>query len=357
MSMSFLQKLKPVFTPLRYLFTAALLTYLVWRADPALIWQKWSEVNLPLVVLAMVLQLLGIALSSAKWWLLLRARNQQQPYPWLLRSYLVGQFANNFLPTSVGGDAVRIVQLGRRMKTYSQASASVFVDRLTGFLALSLIANIALVVTYSGMAGFELTASNPADHQFLNDQILFLVTIGFTLAGVAAAIGCLGAPWVLQRVGRRLPEVVRSPMERIAHAVAAYFPRGSSLLLVLGMSFAFQSLWVLINYVCGQALGIEAPLLIYALIAPIADILGLLPIFVNNIGPRELVFTFFLFYVGVPKATALALAFLILTVRLVVSSLGGLVMLSGGSEMRMSGLASREPPGSESPDPSVKQTV
>ncbi len=60
---------------------------------------------------------------------------------WLLGAYLAGQFANNFLPTTVGGDALRIAQLGRRIGSYSQASASVFVERLTGFLALSLLAN------------------------------------------------------------------------------------------------------------------------------------------------------------------------------------------------------------------------
>jgi hypothetical protein len=124
-------------------------------------------------------------------------------------------------------------------------------------------------------------------------------------------------------------------MQRIANSLAAYFPRGKSLALVLAMSFLFQTLWILINFVCGLALGIQAPLLIYALIAPITDILGLLPIFVNNMGARELVFTFFLFYVGVPKATILALAFLILSVRLVVSALGGLIMLFGGADLRV----------------------
>ena len=66
---------------------------------------------------------------------LLRANGQPQPYPWLVGVYFAGQFANNFLPTSVGGDAMRVVALGRRTGSYAQASASVFMERLTGFLA------------------------------------------------------------------------------------------------------------------------------------------------------------------------------------------------------------------------------
>ncbi len=329
-----MQTLKRFFNPLRFVLTIGLLIYLVWQADPLLIWEKLHTVHLSWLMLALLLQFGGVALSSFKWRIILSAHNQQQPYTWLLNTYLVGQFANNFLPTGVGGDAVRAVQLGRKIGSYSQSSASIFVDRLTGFLALSLIANTALMLTYSGLAGFHLTAANPADHEFLNDTVLFLITIGFTVAGIGAVAGCFVAPWLSTTFGKHLPSFIRSPVERIAKSLSDYFPKGKALIVVLFLSFSFQLLWVVINFVCGQALGIEAPFLIYALIAPITDILGLVPIFVNNMGARELVFTFFLFYVGVPKATALALAFLILFVRLVISAMGGLVVLTGGADLR-----------------------
>lgn len=338
-----LQSVKRILSPLRYIITIGLLIYLIWQADPSLIWEKLQSAHAGWLALAIMLQFGGVALSAFKWQTILRTRDRQQPFGWLLNTYLVGQFANNFLPTGVGGDAVRAVQLGRRMGSYSQSSASIFVDRLTGFLALSVIANTALVITYTGLAGFHLTAANPSDHEFMNDNLIFLVTIGFTLVGVAAAFASLGAPWLSQAFGKYLPSFVRSPMERVAHALADYFPKGRSLLLVLALSFAFQSLWVVINFVCGQALGIEAPILIYALIAPITDILGLVPIFVNNMGARELVFTFFLFYVGVPKATALALAFMILFVRLLVSAFGGLAVLFGRSDLRVVPVSAPDP--------------
>jgi glycosyltransferase 2 family protein len=335
-----------IFNIVRWTVTGGLLVYLVWRADPAKLWEAWGGVDGRLLGLALALQLVGIALSSLKWSVILGARGHHLPYRWLMGTYLVGQFANNFLPTGVGGDAVRVVQLGRRVGSYSQSSASVFVDRLTGFLALSLIANVALVLTYTGMAGFQLTASNPSDHQFLNDTLLFLITIGFTLVALVAVVGCFIASWLHKTFGSRLPDFVDSPMEKVARSLSDYFPKGRSLVLVIGISLMFQSLWVVINYVCGLALGIEAPFLMFALIAPITDILGLVPLFVNNLGARELVFTFFLFYVGVPKATALALAFMVLTVRLVVSLLGGVVMLFGGADLRVLRKEPR-PPGAE----------
>jgi hypothetical protein len=76
---------------------------------------------------------------------------------------------------------------------------------------------------------------------------------------------------------------------------------------------------------------------------PITDILGLVPIFVNNLGARDLVFTLYLSQVGVAPATAIALAFLIFSLRLVVSALGGLVALLGGSGLRILRIPQRDP--------------
>ena len=309
--------------PLRVVVSGGLLVYLVWRSDPAKIWQSWLQAHLELIALALVLQFLGVALSAAKWWALLRARGDRQPFLWLLGTYLAGQFANNFLPTTVGGDALRITQLGRRLGSYSQASASVFVERLTGFLALSLIANLALVASYMGLTSRPL-ATAPG---------LQLITVVFTLAAIAAMAATFAAPRIEHLIGPRLPTPARRPMRKITQALADYAPQGRWLTLVLFMSLVFQALWVVIHAVCGQALDIEAPLLLYAIMSTVTDILGLAPIFLNNLGAREFVFTIYLAQVGVSQETALALAFTIFAVRLAVSVLGGLVALFGGADL------------------------
>jgi uncharacterized protein (TIRG00374 family) len=310
--------------PLRILVSGGLLVFLIWRSDPAKIWQSWRQAHLGLIALALALQFLGVVLSAAKWWALLRARGERQPFLWLLGAYLAGQFANNFLPTTVGGDALRITQLGRRLGSYSQASASVFVERLTGFLALSLIANLALVAGYTSMAGRPL-ATAPG---------LRLITVVFTLAAVAAMAATFAAPQIERLIGPRLPTPARRPMRKVAQALADYAPQGRWLALVLAMSLLFQALWVMIHAVCGQALDIDASLLLYAIMSTVTDILGLAPIFLNNLGAREFVFTVYLGQIGVAQETALALAFTIFAVRLAVSVLGGLVALFGGADLR-----------------------
>lgn len=312
-------------TPLRIIISGALLAYLIWRADPARVWQSWQAVRLPLVALALAMQLAGVALSAAKWGMLLAMRGRRQPYGWLFGTYLVGQFASNFLPTSVGGDAVRAAQLGRRIGSYSAASASIFIERLTGFLALSLIANLALLLAASGATGVRISS----------DSAVYWLSVLFGLAALAAMLVSFSAPQ-LQRsaLGRRLPARTQPLLARVAQDLADYTPRGWPLLRILAMSLLYQSLLVAMHIVCGLALGIQAPALLYALMVPVTDMVGMAPIFLNNLGARDLVFTLYLAQSGVPAADAIGLAFLVFSVRLLVSVLGGVVALTGGVPVR-----------------------
>ncbi len=316
-------------TLLRVAVSGGLLVYLVGRAQPALIWQSWRAIDLPLLGLALLMQLAGIAISAAKWGVVLRARGRGQPLRWLFGAYLVGQFVGNVLPTTIGGDAMRGVQLGRRIGSYGEAGASIFVERLTGFLALSLIANAALAASVLAPTAL---ATTPA---------LRWLALGFGLAAIGALAGALAAPWLERAFGPRLPERARAPLRRVAEVLSAYTPRGRRLALVLALSLLFQLLWVALHGVCGLALGLRAPLLLYALMVPLTDMIGLVPIFVNNLGARELIFTLYLGQIGVAPAQALALAFLIFSVKLAVSLLGGLVMALGG-DMRAARMSRAE---------------
>lgn len=181
----------------RVLVSGAFLLAIFWVADPAAIWAVWRGADLRLIGLALLTQGGALALSARRWQLLLHAQGERQPYGWLFGTTLVGQFANNFLPTMVGGDAVRIAQLGRRIASYSRAGTSVFLDRLFGFLALSLIVTVALLGT----------GLSPAAEAPQTSVALRLLTVGFALVAVGITAGALAAPWLLPRLGPWLPRL------------------------------------------------------------------------------------------------------------------------------------------------------
>lgn len=313
---------------LRLLVSGGLLAYLIWKSNPAAIWESWQQVDLPLLGLALLVQFAAVAANAAKWNLQLRARGEHLPYHWMLGVFLTGQFANNFLPTSVGGDALRVAQLGRRIGRYGLAGATVFFDRLSGFAVLSAVASAILLLGY--VAPALLPVTTPLS--------LALLAFGFTALACGALTLAVAAPGVLLRMQHLpLPGVVQRPLGKIVQVLASDAPRGRVLLVVLAMSLVYQSLWIAMHVVCGAAFGLGpelVPLLVYALMVTITDILGLAPIFFNNLGAREGVFILYLTQLAVARPTAVALALLVFTVRLAVSVLGGLVLLFGGASVR-----------------------
>jgi len=300
---------------LRVVVSAALLGYVLLKADLPSFMARWPGISQPLLVLAVALQLAGVFISSLKWWLLLRAADQPVAYLWTVRTYLVGQFFSNFLPTSIGGDAVRVFRLNRLAGRLGLAIASVFVERITGFLALTLI----------GWAALGLNFDRFGD----NWQLRWAMIWGL-LAASGGLLVALSAPWTVGVISRLpLPNVIdwRGKLRSMADALGQFYADRGALALVVLLAFGYQVSWIAVNIAAAQALRMDVPWSFIGLMVPISDIVGLIPIFFNNLGAREGIYTLLLGLLGLPAAQALALSLLVFGVRLLVSLLGGLVLL------------------------------
>ena len=69
---------------------------------------KLKDVIWGWLALSFSLHALGLLISAYRWQILARAQGDRVPLMFLAKSYLVGTFFNNFLPTRFGGDIVRI---------------------------------------------------------------------------------------------------------------------------------------------------------------------------------------------------------------------------------------------------------
>ena len=88
----------------------------------------------------------GQWLSAWRWWLLLGPVDLRVPYLRMVAFYFIGMFFNFFLPTIVGGDAVKAVLLARETGAPARATMSVFMERNVGLFALLTIATAAAFV-------------------------------------------------------------------------------------------------------------------------------------------------------------------------------------------------------------------
>jgi hypothetical protein len=94
-----------------------------------------SRTQLRWFIPAVAVSIATVPVMALRWRLLLSAKRIDVPLAWLTRTYFVALFAGQFLPAAIGGDAVRVVELGRRTGDAPEAVASVLIDRPGGLVS------------------------------------------------------------------------------------------------------------------------------------------------------------------------------------------------------------------------------
>ncbi len=143
------------------LLSGGLLVFLVWqnRADVTAALARLSARQL---LAAFGLILLSRLFITLRWHVLLRSGGVEISLPQTASLVFTGLFASNFLPTTIGGDVVRLagaLQLG-----YDRAVclASIAADRVINMLGMSLAAPLGLIQVFSGGAGLALVLPGAA---------------------------------------------------------------------------------------------------------------------------------------------------------------------------------------------------
>lgn len=257
---------------------------------------------------AFALTFLGVVLSALRWRAVLNALGQHPRTKRLLSHYLAGQFMANVLPSTIGGDALRISRLSRDNGESPTSFASVVLERLTGWLVLPVITLVALVV-------------NPGLRHLGRATVVAESVAGATLALLVVVLALTMRPGASSRVHhqgwRRFTSAVRMGLRQLAR-------EPSAAARVVATGFAYQLVLVVSVLMAARALGMPAGVGPTALLAfvPAVLIAQVLPITISGLGIREGLFALFLHPLGVPRAQAVALGLLLYLLNLLVSLLG-----------------------------------
>src|SRR5436190_6092713 len=122
--------------------SVALLVFLFSKIDASRLWSSARRASLPWLVAALGVQAINLIASTWRWQLLLTAQDVKLKNRTLLGSYLVATFFNNFLPSNVGGDVIRIRDTAVATQSKTLATTVVLVDRVLGLMALVLISAV-----------------------------------------------------------------------------------------------------------------------------------------------------------------------------------------------------------------------
>ena len=125
----------------RFGVSAALLAILIAKIDPDDFVPPHRSLAGALFFLCSGILLMGLSflVASWRWQRVLAVYDAHVPLRTLTKHYLAGQFVGNALPSTVGGDVLRISRCSKDTGSTEVAFASVVLERLTGFVALPLL--------------------------------------------------------------------------------------------------------------------------------------------------------------------------------------------------------------------------
>lgn len=290
--------------------SVGLLYVLLSRVDLSRLWHITRTASIPWLIAALGLYFAMVFVSAWRWGVLLHAQRIAVGLTTLLQSYLVATFFNNFLPSNIGGDVIRVRDTAAAAGSKTLAATVVLVDRGIGLLALVFIAAAGASLVSGPVTGA--LAAGP----------LWLAFAG----GVAVAVPVLLSP---RRVGQLLAPLKALHQEwvelRISRLVAG-LERFSETPGAMGLGFVggvvVQAILVGFYAAIAHALAVPIPLAHLAVMIPLSFIVQMAPVSVNGLGVREATFSYYFAQLGLPLESALALSFLG-AVLLMIFSLSG----------------------------------
>ncbi len=262
------------------LISTGLFLWLLSRQDWRVLWETVRGMDLWLLPLAAGLYFTAVLLNTLRWYLLLRVQPVTVRYASLLRIVLSGNFASNFLPSTVGGDTVRIVSTSRATG-WAIGLASVVVDRLINVVAMTALLPISWF-TLHPVEWFSAAAS------------------------VGARRGALGNGWAAAGL-TPLRQKVGGGLWKLRVALGMWRERKYVLWLGLVISWlarlsVFSAVWIL-----ARGLGIVVSLWQVVGVGAVTYVLSLLPISINSLGLREVTMTTLYVQLGATLEQASAL--------------------------------------------------
>jgi len=264
------------------------------------------------LIIAFSLNAVGLLASAYRWQILARAQGDSIPLLFLAKSYLVGMFFSNFLPSSFGGDIVRIWDGSRYSKSLLKSSAIVVVERLTGLIVLFLFALIASVFR------FDMAQDTPVIWMSLILGVIGLGLIGIFLSPFSKSL--------LSRLpDHRFLRTVKDKALAFRETVLVYKDEKAAFIKAGVWALILQANVILYFYLIGKAFHLHIGFLDYFVIIPIVLLVQAIPVTINGLGLREgSTIEIFKFY-GIDAGTAFSFSLVDFAFRLILGMIGGVI--------------------------------
>ncbi len=301
--------------------------YILWKIDLGKTVDILRNADLGYFFAAVAIMVVTVWPMAWRWQKLLAGRGIHDRLAWLTRAYFTAYTAGQVLPTSVGGDAMRIFETRRRHPgNGGPIAGSVLLERALGGAATLALAAI----------GFVLAIGNYDVGAYL------WVELGFVLATVV-----LGVVLFSRRMRRPLAWTVpilrrarlEKPLRAVYEGIHAYRNHPWLLVGVCALTLGIQAVRVLAIWLTAKSVGVDLSPRVYYVMGPLLFLVMLVPFTINGLAVREAFFVSFLTKLGVSADAAFATGFLFFVVTIALSLPGAVILawegLRGTSSRRL----------------------
>lgn len=260
---------------------------------------------------------LGLVAATARWRIVLQSMGQTLDSWQLFRINLIGQFFNQALPSTIGGDGMRVWLLYRQHCSFAGAFNSVLIDRIAGFVVLALMSLYGLPTLAERIFGIPKAQVIAGVAVIIVVMLLLL----YLLARVRKHLAKF-------RAGRFVAQIVADSLFLAARPAAA--TKIAALSIVAQLS-GFVVVWLIL-----RDLGADVSVVGVMIVAPVVFLLLVLPISIAGWGLREGLFVLGFGLLNVREEIALAASVVFGLIGLVVGLIGGVFWLLDSSRSRSS---------------------
>ncbi|WP_458760247.1 lysylphosphatidylglycerol synthase transmembrane domain-containing protein [Afipia sp. TerB] len=303
----------------RILVSLALLYLSLRGINFAAIQSRLSQISPGWMALSVIATLIQVFFGALRWREITERCNAPLTDMQAFRFNMIGTFFNQTLPSTIGGDAMRLWLVNRTGAGWRAATYSVLVDRAIGLIALAVIVVVSL----------------PWSYNLIADSHGRLALVLIDAAAIAAGLGFLllsHLPWPWLKTWWPTHHIHACSV--IANRVM--FDRRSGPKIAV-LSLLVHVLTVVIAWCAARSIDAPAEFgQVFLLIPPIM-LVTMLPISIAGWGVREATMMVAFGYAGLARADGTVVSLLFGAASFLVGAIGGLVwILSAEKTPRMS---------------------
>ena len=308
---------KQVWNVLRLLMgVIGLFAVIFYAAENDSLLDTFLSVDLLWVFAAFTLHLMATLFKTLRWWLVLQQSKVDVGLQRLFGTYLVGTFFTQFMPgSSMGGDAMRMMEMGADSGRMIASVSSVLVERAVGLITIFISASV-LVILFP----------NPK----LTVTIQLLVH-GLTIVGTSGLL-ILRMGWFLEPIGNILNRIrlgkVAEKLITLSKALQGHLGQTQMLLKMVVLSFFANACTMTASYVGLLAVDEHVNYFAFIPLIALSVAIELVPVSPGALGLREATYIFFLGQLDVSESAALTAALIVRGVSIALGILGGFVLIS-----------------------------